>query len=487
MSFVSELEPITVWKHFDKILQIPRGSGNEEEIRQYVISVAHKHHLKYKEDKTGNIVITKPASLDKDNIDITILQSHLDMVNEKNADVVHDFTKDPLIPQRDGDYLKATGTTLGSDNGIGVASALAVLEGTDIIHGPLEILFTVDEETGLTGAGNLKANFLKGRRLINLDSEDEDGLYVGCAGGTGSDILLPLKKIKVSKDTVALKLELTGMRGGHSGIDIRLQRGNANKLLARILHQLLLETNINFRLADFAGGNKHNAITREAFTTVYVPTKAQKRFKAMLREQVKALREEYHVADPNIELKITKEKKGKNSWNNKTTSQVLALLHALPYGVIAMSHDLPGLVETSTNLAIVKPRKKNLYIHCSSRSSVSTALVAVKDQIYAIATAFGAQVKESQVYPGWKPDLKSHVLQVAQEVYHELMGKAPKIKAIHAGIECGIIGERCGGDMDMVSMGPQIEFPHSPDERVKIDSVGNYYKLLTGTLERLTS
>lgn len=485
MSFVAELEPRAVWKHFDEILKIPRGSGNEQGMREYVIRIAKQHNLQHRQDKTGNVVVTKPGTPGRADKPTVVLQSHLDMVNEKNSDVAHDFDKDPLQPRLEGEYLKATGTTLGSDNGIGVASALALMETKEVKHGPLELLFTVDEETGLTGASNLANDLLAGRTLINLDTEEEGALYVGCAGGAGSEIFLPLKENPALKEHVALQLKLTGLRGGHSGVDIHLQRGNANKLLARVLYRVGLAAKIKFRLAAFHGGNKHNAIPREASALVLVPERAQKKFQQAVQQQFGELRAEYATSDPNFNLTIERTK-SKNAWGRKTTAAVLGLLHALPHGVVMMSNDIPGLVETSTNLAVVEVKKKKLHVHCSTRSSVTSALQGVRDQIRALAEAFGAEVEEQAGYPGWKPNLQSQVLQVARQVHQELFGKDPAIKAIHAGLECGIIGEKYPG-MDMVSLGPQIEFPHSPDERVKISSVGNYYKLLVGTLERLAA
>ncbi len=485
MSFVAELEPRAVWKHFDEILKIPRGSGNEEGMRQYVISIAEQHGLTSRQDKAGNVVVLKPGVPGRADKLVVVLQSHLDMVNEKNSDVAHDFEKDALKPRLDGEYLKASGTTLGSDNGIGVAAALALLEATHVQHGPLELLFTIDEETGLTGASNLAGDLLAGKILINLDTEEEGSLYVGCAGGAGSEIFLSIKENDVPEGHTALQVKLGGLRGGHSGVDIHLQRGNANKLLARALYRILQETEIKIRLAAFSGGNKHNAIPRESFALVLVPRRALKKFQSALDKQGAALQAEYATSDPNLKLSAEKAK-SKSAWSNKSTAAALRLIHALPHGVLMMSNDIPGLVETSTNLAIVEMKKKKLRIHNSTRSSVNSALQGARDQIRAIAEACGAQVDEQAGYPGWKPNLQSHVLQVARQIHHELFGVDPAIKAIHAGLECGIIGEKYPG-MDMVSLGPQIEFPHSPDERVKISSVGNFYKLLVGTLERLAA
>ena len=484
MSFVSDFEPRSVWRHFDEILKIPRGSKNEKAMREFVVGLAKKNGLEYKTDKVGNVVIKVPASPGCERAPITILQSHLDMVNDKNSDVKHDFNKDPIIPRRAGEYLNASGTTLGSDNGIGVAAALSLMDDKSVRHGPLELLFTIDEETGLTGAGNLGPGLLDGKRLINLDTEEEGALYVGCAGGAGTDITLPLKSVRAPKTMVALKLGVVGMKGGHSGVDIHLQRGNASKLLARELYRAM-RNKVAFNLASFAGGNKHNAIPREAFATVVLPAKNRKKFEEAVNAEVTNVVDEYRTADPEIKVTI-QQTKAKEMWDAKSTAKVIALVHALPHGVLSMSNDIPGLVETSTNVAVITSGKNKLAIHCSTRSSVAPALTAARDRIQAIAEFAGAKAKETEGYPGWKPNLNSQVLKVAQETHKKLFGKDPAIKAIHAGLECGIIGEKYPG-MDMVSLGPQIEFPHSPDERVKIKSVADFYRLLTGTLERLTA
>ncbi|MCG3119695.1 MAG: Cytosol non-specific dipeptidase [bacterium] len=483
MSFVAELEPQNLWKHFDEILKIPRGSKNEQKMREYVIGIAQKHGLSYKQDKAGNVVVRKPAAPGHEAAPATVLQSHLDMVNDKNSEIQHNFDKDAIVPQREGDYVKATGTTLGSDNGIGVASALALLESRDIAHGPLELLFTVDEETGLTGATELAKDLLTAKRLINLDTEEEGALYVGCAGGAGTDMVLPLTPTKVTKAMAAVEVKLTGLHGGHSGVDIHLQRGNATKLLARALYRVMNE--FKFRLASIAGGNKHNAIPREAFATVVLPKKQAQKFAEALAQQFAEIQAEYKTVEPNMQLTVVPTK-AKRMWDGKSTNKAIALLHALPHGVMSMSNDIPGLVETSTNLAVVTSGKNKLMIHCSTRSSVAAALQATRDRIRAMADFAGAKVKEGDGYPGWKPNLDSEVLKVSKHVHQELFGAEPAVKAIHAGLECGIIGEKYPG-MDMVSMGPQIEFPHSPSERVKISSVANYYRLLVKTLERLAA
>jgi dipeptidase D len=482
MTFVATLEPTVLWKHFDEILKIPRGSKEEDRMRDHVIGLARSLGLSYRTDDTGNIVVQKPATQGCEQAPITILQSHLDMVNEKNSDVEHDFSKDPIKPRQDGDYLAATGTTLGSDNGIGVAAMLAVMESSDLEHGPLELLFTVDEETGLTGASGLSGDMLAGRRLINLDSEEEGAVYVGCAGGADSTLTVPLRSSPAPADGVALQVRLHGLRGGHSGVDIHLQRGNAIKLLVRALYAVSLET--PFSLAALGGGNKHNAIPREASATVGVNESAKGAFTDTLRREFAAIHDEFRPADPDMQLDIGETAAPGEVWEKPTGRTVLELLHGLPHGVLSMSYDIPDLVETSTNLATVSQRDGSLVIGLSSRSSVDSALKALRQRIRAIGTLAGAEVEEGKSYPGWKPNLESHLLDVVKRVHKEQLGTEPEIKAIHAGLECGIIGEKVPG-MDMISIGPQIEFPHSPDERVKIESVGRFYGLLIATLETL--
>lgn len=484
MSFVSELEPNVLWQHFDEILKIPRGSKNEAGAREYVIQVAQRCGLEYHTDKAGNLVVRKPARSGFEKSAGVVLQCHLDMVNEKNSDVRHDFFKDPIQPVRDGSYLKAAGTTLGSDNGIGVAASLAVLNGDTLKHGSLECLFTVDEETGLTGAANLDPSLLQGTRLINLDSEEEGTFYVGCAGGAGLNLSLPLTSTPAPSHSSMMQVKLHGLRGGHSGVDIHLQRGNAIQLLARTLYSVSHQ--VSFQLADFSGGNMHNAIPREAFATIAVEQGREKDLENSLHPIFAAMQTEFRSADPDMKLTLSLADSDSAVLDPDTTKRVLRLLNALPHGVQAMSPDIPDLVETSANLATARTEGNVLLVHCSNRSSVESALQAIQQKIEAIARLAGAEVEWLEGYPGWRPDLDSSVLQTARRVYRRLFERDPQIKAIHAGLECGIIKEKYP-EMDMVSVGPQIESPHSPDERVKIDSVEHFYRLLTGILEELAT
>ncbi len=491
MTFVTTLEPTSLWEHFDTILTIPRGSKNEERMRQRVLEIAGRAGLEHRVDAVGNVVVRKPGTPGHEGAAPTILQSHLDMVNEKNSDHAHDFEKDPIVPQREGAYLTADGTTLGSDNGIGVATMLAIMSAADLVHGPLEFLFTIDEETGLTGAAELDGSLLEGRQLINLDSEEEGILYVGCAGGGDSQLTIDLATASASAGDVSVSVALKGLKGGHSGCDIHLQRGNAVKLLARSLWAAYLD--ITFRLTRFEGGSAHNAIPREAFATLVVGADREDALVLAIQTQVAAIQAEFRPADPAMELTIDEAEVDEGNaarpadlvvWDTATTETVLRLVTGLPHGVEAMSYDIPELVETSSNVATVKHDGDRLTVEVSSRSSIDSALAALRRRVAAVGQLAGATIEEDTAYPGWKPDLDSHLLEVVKAVHEKELGAVPEVKAIHAGLECGIIGKKVPG-MDMISFGPIIEFPHSPDERVQIESVGRFYRLLTATLEEL--
>ena len=479
MTFVETLEPKALWRHFDRILAIPRGSKNEAQIREHVIGIAKRAELSHQVDAAGNLLVRKPGTKGYEGCPTMVLQGHMDMVNEKNSDLEHDFSKDPIRPRQDGECLTASGTTLGADNGIGLAATLAVMESKDIVHGPLELLYTVDEETGLTGAKQLDATGITGRTLLNLDSEEEGVLYVGCAGGGESTLTLPTTRTPALPGSVAFEIKLSGMKGGHSGVDIHLQRGNAVKLLARALFAASRLSPL--RLAAIRGGSAHNAIPREVFATVVVDKQNRETFRTELGREVDAFVAEYRPAEPNMKLDATEAAAPSATWDSETTATVLRLLTSLPHGVAAMSYDIPDLVETSSNLATVVPQDGSLKVGLSSRSSVASALAAARQQIRAIGELAGAAVEQGDCYPGWKPNLESPVLALVKEVHARELGAEPHIKAIHAGLECGLIGEKVKG-MDMVSFGPQIEFPHSPGERVKIDTVEKFYRLLSAVL-----
>ncbi len=483
MTFVSSLEPTELWTHFDRILEIPRGSKHEEEARDYVIEVAERAGLDCRTDAAGNVVVRKPGVPGREDAPVTILQAHLDMVQEKNSGTEFDFATDAIRPVRDGEYLTADGTTLGSDNGIGVAAMLAVLESDGIAHGPLELLFTIDEETGLTGASGLAEDMLEGRRLINLDSEEEGVLTIGCAGGADTYLDLPLGREPVEAE-VALAVRVHGLKGGHSGVDIHLQRANALKLLARAVGAAVEAGEV--RIASFSGGNAHNAIPREAHAVLVPGPGVADAVAAALEAELAAAAGEVRAVEPGLAWSVERTAPPADAWTREGGGRALALLLALPHGVLRMSDDIDGLVESSTNLAVVDESEGRLRVLMSSRSSVMSALAAIRRRLRAFAVLAGGEAKEKDGYPGWKPDVSSELLGVMREIYAEVTGETAEVGAIHAGLECGIIGEKYPG-MDMISFGPQIEFPHSPDERVRIPSVDPFWRVLVATLERLAA
>lgn len=480
MSFVSELEPKPVWKHFDEILAIPRPSTKEEAMRRYVLGLAGRKGLRHRQDATGNLVVEKPASPGREGAPIVVLQGHLDMVTEKNEGVAHDFDRDPIVPRREDGWIKATGTTLGADNGVGVAAILAVMEADDLVHGPLELLFTVDEETGLTGvlALDSEAIALRGRRLLNLDSEEENAVTIGCAGGATTRIVLPRETAPVPQGSVVLDLRLAGLKGGHSGMEIHLQRGNAVQLLARALYAAG-----PVHPAGFQGGGKHNALAREASARVVIPADRRAAFTEAVEKELAAIRDEYRPVEPDLRFELS-ESSAESVWTEDLGRRVLLLLNILPHGVLAMSHDIQGLVETSVNLANVSEDEEGVGVLLSVRSSIASALLANRRRLRTCAELVGARVEENEGYPAWKPDVESPLLRLFQGVHQRVQGSEPELKAVHAGLECGVLGEKFPG-MDMISFGPLIEGAHSPDERSNIESVGRFYPLLTETLAEL--
>jgi len=476
-----DLKPALLWKHFARILEIPHCSGNEKALGDYIISVAEAKGLEWQRDAVGNVVVRKQATPGHEQAEGVILQGHLDMVCEKNSDIEHDFSRDPIRPVRQGDWIQAQGTTLGSDNGIGVAAALAVLEDDSLMHGPLEFLFTVDEETGLTGATKLEPGFLKGKKLFNLDSEDEGVFTIGCAGGADSEIIFPFQRSPKDSPS-AWKIKIFGLRGGHSGIDINQGRGNAIKILARLLWEISQE--IPVHLVRIEGGNKRNAIPREAWAECIISPAEESKFKQLLEEYFQAIKNELKSVEGNLEYNLESASPTFPALEENCQQALLNFLLALPHGVISMHPEIDGLVETSTNLAIIKTQEKEAEIIESSRSSVASALRSVREVIQACCELAGAQVNQPEGYPGWTPNLESPLLQTMKEVYQQLFGRAPEVGAVHAGLECGIIGEKFPG-MDMISFGPTIEHPHSPEERVHVESVEKFWQLLTAVIQQL--
>ncbi len=481
---LGNLNPGLLWKHFEALTQIPRPSRKEEQAAKYVIDFAKKNNLEFAKDSFGNVVIRKPATPGKENLKAVVMQGHLDMVAEKNADVTHDFDEDPLKIYVDGDWVKATGTTLGSDNGVGVAASLAVLESNDLEHGPIEALFTLDEETGLNGAQALQPGFVHADILMNLDSEEDGALYIGCAGGQNTFVKFKFNPKDAPANTIPLEVKVLGLKGGHSGLDIITGKGNAIKLMVRLLHELNYKFGIN--LVSINGGSKHNAIPRETFAAIRVPKKVLSDVLKYVEDYNSVVKAELASVEPGLNVSAS-EVKSKSKVMDKTTAQKLIdSLYTVSNGVIKMSADIEGLVETSTNLAVVTTKGKTVDVILSQRSSVESEKHDISNSIASLFRLANAEVKQGDGYPGWKPDVHSPVLGVMKKVFENKYGKEPEVKAIHAGLECGIIKERYP-DMDMISFGPTIMGAHSPDEKVQISTVEKFWNNLVEALKNIPS
>jgi dipeptidase D len=479
---ITKLEPQVIWKHFHSLTQIPRPSKHEEKIQEFMLAFGKNLGLETIRDEVGNIIIRKPATPGMENRKGVVLQGHLDMVPQKNSDKVHDFASDTIKTRINGEWVCADGTTLGADNGMGVAAAMAILESTNIPHGPVEALFTCDEETGMTGAFGLKAGILKGDILINMDSEDEGELYVGCAGGEDANILFDFEDEEVPDGMLPFQLAITGLKGGHSGLDINLGRGNANKIFFRMLKNAYLDYDV--RLAEINGGSLRNAIPREAFGTIVVPAENAESFKAYVHKFEGIIRNELAATEPNLKISVNACEMPASLIDEVVQLNLTDAIRACPNGVIRMSDSMPGLVETSTNLAIVKSSANSIKVACLMRSSVDSAKESLGSSIESLFNLAGASVELKGGYPGWKPNMDSPILKVMQKVYNDRFGKIPEIKAIHAGLECGILGGAYPS-WDMISFGPTIRFPHSPDEKVLIDSVDKFWIFLKDTLSQV--
>lgn len=475
------LKPELLWKHFEQICNYPRPSKKEQKVVQYVLGVIKELGLEFNQDSFGNILVKKPATPGFENRKTVCLQGHLDMVCEKNSDVQHDFENDPIQPYIDGDWVKAKGTTLGADNGIGVAAALAVMETTNIQHGPLEFLFTLDEETGLTGAGNLKPGFVKADILLNLDSEEDGSFYIGCSGGKDTEGIFTYKKESVPKDTLGYKIKVSGLKGGHSGLDIHLGRGNAIKILSRLLWNL--QNQFDIRLSRIEGGSKRNAIPREAFAEIIVSKNKADELEGFVNYYNTVVKSENLTLEPNLKVEFERCNLPEFVIDKPTQTNLFNVLYALPHGVIKMSADLPDLVETSTNLATIT-FDDEIVVGTSQRSSVESEKEDVAVMNRCAFLLANAKVKHGDGYPGWKPDINSEILKIMKEVYKNLYNSEPEVKAIHAGLECGIIKEKYP-HMDMISFGPTIMGAHSPDEKVQISTVQKFYDLLVEVLKNI--
>ena len=477
-----DLRPAVVFHYFDEVCQVPRPSKKEEKIRAYLLDFAKKHNLEAKTDEVGNVLIKKTASAGMENLKTVILQSHIDMVCEKNKDTEHNFETDPIQTYIDGEWLRAKGTTLGADNGIGVATELAVLASDDIKHGPIECLFTVDEETGLTGAFALKEGFMNGDILLNLDSEDDGELFIGCAGGANTTAIYPFPKEKAPQGWFFFRVSVKGLTGGHSGDDISKNRANANKLLNRFLVQTMQK--YGMRLADIEGGNLHNAIPREAHALCAVPMEYKEAVRVDLNIFISEIENEYSATEPNLSMDLESEATVEYVMEQKAMERFLLSIYAVHHGVYAMSQDIPGLVETSSNLASIKVCDGTIKVVTSQRSSI---LSSRKDMSQMVSAAFilgGATVTTGEGYPGWKPNPSSEILKIAVESYKKLFGVEPKVKAIHAGLECGLFLQKYPS-LDMVSFGPTLRGVHSPDERMLIPTVEKFWNHLLDILAHI--
>jgi len=475
------LEPILVWNFFHEINQIPRPSKKEERIIKFLKDFGEKQNLLTKIDEAGNVLISKNATAGYEKHKTVILQSHIDMVCEKNSDVVHNFDTDPIQTYIDGDWLKAKGTTLGADNGIGMSMMMAILASGDLKHPSLECLFTVDEETGLTGAFALKQNFLSGELLINLDSEDDGEIFVGCAGGIDTVANLAYQNEKTPDHYFGFTVSVKGLQGGHSGDDIDKGLGNANKIINRFLWSLNKE--MDLRLHSFDGGNLRNAIPREAVASACVPFSEKENIRVLFNHFINDLEIEIGDVEPKMKLALESETLQDTVIDKKSSNALLNALYACPHGVIAMSRDMPGLVETSNNLASVKMKAGNtIEITTSQRSSVDSSKHDIKNQIEAVFNLTGAVVNHGDGYPGWKPNMKSEILKVATDSYLKLYKTLPKVRAIHAGLECGLFLEKYPY-LDMISIGPTMKGVHSPDERLSISATQKCWEWLKEILE----
>ena len=474
MNDITSLQPNSVWKYFHAINQIPRPSKKEGKMIAYLMETGKSLGLETLKDEAGNVLIRKPATPGKEQVTPIIFQAHMDMVCEKNSDVDFNFETDAIRTRIDGEWLKAEGTTLGADDGIGVAMALAILESKDIAHGPIECLFTVDEETGLTGAYALQKDFLRGKMLLNLDSEDEGQFFIGCAGGKNTEITIDFEEEDVPKNSKAFRVMVKGLQGGHSGDDINKKRGNAIKILTRILHEATFA--YDAELAHIDGGNLHNAIAREASATLVMQSHLEEEFTNYIRTFGETVRHELKNSDAGVQVEIEPVALPAKVIDNYTQCDLVQALYACPHGVLAMDQDIEGFVETSTNLASVKTVGKQIKIVTSQRSSVESKKDDAANMVASTFELMGAEVEFGDGYPGWSPNGDSKVLKLMKQAYRNLFQKDPQVLVIHAGLECGLIGEKYP-EMDMISYGPTLRGVHSPDEKLLIRTVGQVWDL----------
>jgi len=478
---LENLEPNSLWQHFGALSAIPRASTKEAAARDYILAEAARLGLEAIQDGVGNVVIRKPARPGRERAIAAALQGHLDMVCEKNEGTAHDFDTDPIRLIRDGDWLKADGTTLGADNGVGVAAALAVMESEDIAHGPLEFVFTIDEESGLTGASEFPNGLLKSQYFLNLDGEEEGTLCIGCAGAINTVARRKMER-RPAVTGEGWRVRVCGLQGGHSGLDINRGRGNAVRILGRALQ--VLRDRLPVAVADMQGGSKRNAIPREAYATVVLDGGSEQELRSVVATAEAEIRSELGAFDPGVRITVEGVARPDRVLADADAGLVTGLLASLHHGALAMSPDVAGLVQTSTNLAIVSTRDDGVEIETSQRSAVESSKLAAARMVSTVFRMAGFEVEHSGSYPGWKPEPTSDIVRKAQAVHQEVLGKTPELVAMHAGLECGVIGEKHPG-MQMISFGPHIVDVHSPSERLKISSVEPFWAFLKGLLERL--
>jgi dipeptidase D len=476
------LKPAPVWTLFEEICGIPRPSKHEQGMIDYVLAFAKSHDLDARVDGVGNVIVKKPATPGMENRKTVVLQSHLDMVPQKNQDVEHDFEKDPIRPLIDGDLVTADGTTLGADNGIGVATALAVLAASDLEHGPIEALLTIDEETGLTGAFGLKDDCLTGEFLFNLDSEDEGELCIGCAGGMDTIARIPYSEEATPEGTVAFRMKVEGLKGGHSGVDIHLRRGNSNKILNRVLWGARRE--MDLWISHIEGGDLRNAIPRYGSALVVVPASKAESFQKIVRTVTEEIRQELKAADPDLSVITEETALPKTVIDRETSDRFLNAVYACPDGVFAMLRDMPHITETSTNLGVVKSENGTITVVSLQRSSLESRKQDIANMVRSAFELAGGEVEHAGAYPGWQPDVDAQAVKFLQATYREKFGKEIEIAATHGGLECGLI-RAVYPHMQAVSFGPTIRFPHSPDEHVEIPTVQRFWDFLVEALRQV--
>lgn len=481
MTTLSQLSPQPLWTIFEKICSIPHPSKHEQQISAWIQRFATDLGLSVKEDKVGNLIIKKPATAGMENKKGVVLQAHMDMVPQKNADKIHDFVTDPIEAYVDGEWVTANGTTLGADNGIGLSACLAVLQSTDIVHGPIEVLVTIDEEAGMTGAFGLEAGWLDGEILLNTDSEDEGEVYMGCAGGIDVNVTLPITRQASNLNQLAFVLSIKGLKGGHSGVDIHTGRANANKLLARFFKQF---SGLNLAIHNFSGGTLRNAIPRESQATILCDAGSVSALKAAVADFNQTLTAELSAIETNIVVSVEPCERPADQLSAQSQIALINSVNACVNGVIRMSDEVEGVVETSTNLGVITTDAEHINIMCLVRSLIDSARTNTQLMITSNFELAGASVICTGAYPGWEPKAESPIKDLLRETYQSMFGELPKIMVIHAGLECGLFKDAYP-HWDMVSFGPTIRFPHSPDEKVKIDTVAPFFDLLVNVLKAI--